>query len=417
MTLHAVMQRYQFVVSEIFDQLILMHQSSLHLGTELRTLCKRSATVSWRPRARLLEFPPSTHLDFCLMNQIATVVLPVFGMIAVGYAVAWFRLVSTETEAAITDFVYAVPLPVLLFQTIITAESVGGSTPALLWLTHFLGFFIVWVAGTLIVRRAFRRDARTGVIGGIASAYANAFMLGIPLVVAAYGRDALTPITLIVAVQLPLLMALSTIMIERALVSDGITNSSMHPWATAFGIAKKIATNPIVVSVIVGVVWRAGGLSMPEPVETIVGRIANITGAMALIALGLGLKKHSITGNIQIVLSLTVLKLFVMPAIVLLAVVYVVPLPPVWASVAVVVAACPSGSNVYVVASRFRTGEALASGTVILTTALAAVSVTFWLAIVDHWIISAASHSTQESTATMTLRDRLPGLPAAIRSN
>jgi predicted permease len=340
------------------------------------------------------------------MNQIAAVVLPVFGMIAVGYAIAWLRLVSTDTEEAIADFVYAVPLPVLLFQTVITAEIVGGTTPVLLWLTHFAGFFLVWVAGTLIVRRAFGRDARTGVIGGIASAYANAFMLGIPLVVAAYGRDALTPITLIVAVQLPLLMALSTIMVERALISDGIAESSMHPWATAFGIVKKIATNPIVVSVVAGVGWRLGGLSMPAPVETIVERIANVAGSLALIALGLGLKKHSVKGNIKIVLSLTVLKLLVMPAIVLLAVIYVVPLPPLWASVAVVVAACPSGSNVYVVASRFRTAEALASGTMILTTAVSVISVTLWLAIVDRWISPAASHSAEKFTVPPTVRSR-----------
>lgn len=335
------------------------------------------------------------------MNQIATVVLPVFGMIAVGYAIAWFRLVSTETEGAITDFVYAVPLPVLLFQTIITAQIVGGPQSVLLWFTHFAGFFLVWAAGTLVTRHAFERDARSGVIGGIASAYGNAFMLGIPLVVAAYGRAALAPITLIVAVQLPLLMALSTIMIERALVSDGITNSSMPPLATTFGIAKKIAVNPIVVSVIVGIAWRVGGLSMPGSVETIVDRIANIASTMALIALGLGLKKHSVKGNIKVVLSLTVLKLLVMPAIVLLTVIYVVPLPPVWASVAVIVAACPSGSNVYVVAARFRTGEALASGTMILTTSLAVVSITFWLAIIDRWIVPAA---LENSPATETSR-------------
>jgi hypothetical protein len=51
--------------------------------------------------------------------------------------------------------------------------------------------------------------------------------------------------------------------------------------------------------------------------------------------------------------------------------------------VVVIVAACPSGSNVYVVASRFRTGEALASNTIVLTTALSVVSITFWLAAVE----------------------------------
>jgi len=329
------------------------------------------------------------------MNHIAVVVAPVFGIIAIGYLIAWSRLFSAETEDAIADFVYAVPIPVLLFRTITTAEIDGGTTPVLLWLVHFSGFFLVWMAGTLTIRRVFGRDARTGVVGGIAATYANAFMLGIPLVVAAYGREALTPITLIVAVQLPLLMVLSTVLIERALVKDGAVGTSAHPSTMAFNVAKNIVANPIVASVIAGLVWRAGGLTMPGPIESIADRIANIASTMALIALGLGLRRHGIKGNIKAILSLALLKLVAMPAIVLVLVIYVVPLPAVWASVAIVVAACPSGSNVYVMASRFRTGEALASGTIVLTTVLSVASITFWLALADGLIAPAVQPPAQ----------------------
>ena len=77
------------------------------------------------------------------------------------------------------------------------------------------------------------------------------------------------------------------------------------------------------------------------------------------------------------------LKLFVMPGLVLLLARYVVPMPPVWAKVAVISACCPTGVNAYLVAARFRTGEALASNAITLSTGLAVVTSAFWLWVLD----------------------------------
>jgi hypothetical protein len=317
------------------------------------------------------------------MDQIATIVLPVFGIIGIGYLIAWSGIFSAETGDAISDFVFAVPIPVLLFQTIALAEIPSGAAPLLTWAAHFIGFTLIWVLGTLIVRRVFGRDARAGVVGGTAAAYTNAFMLGIPLVVTAYGEEALAPISLIVAAQLPLLMVVSAILIERALIVDGVSDASLKRSDMIMNVGRNVITNPFVIAMAIGFVWRLTGLPLLGPVATIVDRIADIASTLALLALGIGLRKYGVSGNARAAIVLTFLKLIAMPAIALLVVLFVVPLPPIWAKVVVIVAACPSGSNVYVVASRFRTGEALASNTIVLTTALSVVSVTFWLAVVE----------------------------------
>jgi hypothetical protein len=317
------------------------------------------------------------------MDQIVTIVLPVFGIIGIGYLIAWSGIFSAETGDAISDFVFAVPIPVLLFQTIALAEIPSGAAPLLTWAAHFIGFTLIWVVGTLIVRRVFGRDARAGVVGGTAAAYTNAFMLGIPLVVTAYGEEALAPISLIVAAQLPLLMVVSAILIERALIVDGVSDASLKRSDMIMNVGRNVITNPFVISMAIGFAWRLTGLPLLGPVATIVDRIADIASTLALLALGIGLRKYGVSGNARAAIVLTFLKLIAMPAIALLVVLFVVPLPPIWAKVVVIVAACPSGSNVYVVASRFRTGEALASNTIVLTTALSVVSITFWLAVVE----------------------------------
>lgn len=320
------------------------------------------------------------------MQQIATIVLPVFGIIGIGYLVAWAGLVSRETGEALTDFVYLVPIPVLLFRTVATAEIPGGATSILVMVVHFVGYFAIWIAATLIIRHVFRRDARAGVVGGMAAAYGNALQLGIPLIVTAYGTQALAPMSMIVAAQLTVLLVLGSILIERAVVVDKVEGASARLRDIAGSVFKNIATNPLIISVVLGIAWRYGGLTMAGPMASIVDRISEIAGTLALLALGLGLRKYGVGGNIRAAIALTVLKLFVMPAIAFLVVAYLVPLPPIWAKVAVIVAACPSGSNVYVVASRFRTGEALASSTIVLTVGLSIFSISFWLYAVAQWL-------------------------------
>lgn len=320
------------------------------------------------------------------MDQIATIILPVFGIIGIGYFVAWSGLVLAKTGDAISDFVFAVPIPVLIFRTIATADIPDGTTPTLLLGVHLFIFLIVWAAGTIMVRRVFGRDARAGVVGGVAAGYGNAFMLGIPLVVTAYGDDALAPISLLVSMQLPVLLGLSAFLIERALVVDGAAGAAVRPMQMTLNAAGNVARNPIIIGAVAGLVWRIGGFAMPGPVETVVDRLADSAGTLALLALGLGLAKFGVSGNARPAIALGALKLVLMPAIALFIVIFVVPFPPIWAKVIVIVAACPSGSNVYVLASRFRVGEALASNTIVLTTALSILSITFWLSVVEQWL-------------------------------
>jgi predicted permease len=81
-------------------------------------------------------------------------------------------------------------------------------------------------------------------------------------------------------------------------------------------------------------------------------------------------------------MALSALKLFLMPAAAL-ATAWLFGLPPLTAKVAVLAAALPAGVNSYLIASQFGTGQALASNQMTLTTALAVVTTSFWLAVAN----------------------------------
>ncbi|WP_292378872.1 AEC family transporter, partial [Mesorhizobium sp.] len=111
--------------------------------------------------------------------------------------------------------------------------------------------------------------------------------------------------------------------------------------------------------------------------------LADTAGPVALFAMGLSLRRFGISGNVRPALALPALKLFLMPALVLLAV-WLLGLPPLTAKVAVVVAALPSGINSYLIAVQFNTGQALASNQMTIATASAVLTTSFWLTVVLH---------------------------------
>jgi malonate transporter and related proteins len=318
------------------------------------------------------------------MEQMINVVLPVFGLIAIGYAVAGAKLLGADTGEALAGFVFAVAIPLLIFRTLATADF-SGASPWLIWLPFFAVFAVNWVLGDFLIRRLFRRDARAGLVAGISSAYGNTVLLGIPLTLAAYGGDGAVPMALIVAVHLPVMMVVSAVLIERALRLDGIAEGHLDAKTRARNVLVSLAANPIIVGLFAGAVWRVLGLPLAGLPAVLVNRLADVASTVALFAMGMSLWRYGLRGNIRAGLLLSALKLLLQPALVLILVRTVAPMPASWARVAVLASACPTGVNAYLVAARFRTGEALASNAITLSTALAALTVSFWIQVVA-WI-------------------------------
>ena len=111
-----------------------------------------------------------------------------------------------------------------------------------------------------------------------------------------------------------------------------------------------------------------------------VDALAGIAGPLALFAMGLGLRRFGISGNVRLALVLSVLKLFLMPAAAL-AMAWLLGLPPLSAKVAVPPPRFRAGINSYLIAVQFGTGQALASNQMTIATAFAVVTTAFWLSI------------------------------------
>ena len=310
------------------------------------------------------------------MSALSETVLSIFGLVALGYLSGWSGLLRLSTGDGLSEFAVGVALPALLFRTMVGADF-HGTVPWLLWLCYFAAAGLTWTVGHLVTTRVFRRDAAAGVVGGVGSAFSNTVLLGIPLVLGVFGQPGMEILSLIVAVHLPILMAASIILFEIFGRRDG---EPLPPSELALEFLRKLTANPLIVGILAGLAWRIAGLPLPPLAVRFVDALAGIAGPLALFAMGLGLRKFGISGNVVPAVTLSAMKLLLMPAIAL-AIVWFAGLPPLVAKVAVATAALPSGINSYLIAVQFGTGQALASNQMTISTACAVLTTALWLSL------------------------------------
>ena len=301
----------------------------------------------------------------------------VFALVLIGYGLSWSGVLREGAGEALGDFVFVVAIPVLLFRTLSEADF-AGARPLPLYAAYFLAIALTWAASSLAARRLFGRDARGGVVAGLAGSFSNLVLLGIPLILSVFGQQGFETLTLLLAVHLPVMMAASVILFEVAAGRDGAGSPGRGPGALLRGFAAGMARNPIVLGILLGVAWRFGGLSMPAVPAALIERVASVAGTLALIALGMSLRRFGIRRNVAQAGVVAAFKLGLMPLIATAAA-WLLALPPAVAHVAIVAAAMPAGVNPFLIASRFGTGEALASNAMVVATLLAPVSIAFWL--------------------------------------
>ncbi|MDX8459768.1 AEC family transporter [Mesorhizobium humile] len=313
------------------------------------------------------------------MTPLTETVLFVFSLVALGYLAGLTGYLKPASGEGISEFAVNVAMPLLLFQTMVKSDF-HGVTPWSLWGAYFAAAAITWAAGHLVMTRLFGRDARAGIVGGVSSAYSNVVLLGAPFILGIFGASGFEVLSLLVSVHLPIMMMASIVLFEMFGRGSGET---VHPLRVIKSFLRRLFINPLIIGILAGLAWRLTGAPLPDLVERLVDTLADTAGPVALFAMGLSLRRFGISGNIRPALALSGLKLFLMPALVLVFV-WLLGLPPLTAKVAVVAAALPSGINSYLIAVQFNTGQALASNQMTLATASAVVTTSFWLTVVIH---------------------------------
>jgi predicted permease len=314
------------------------------------------------------------------VSAVLANVVPVFVLILIGWIAARTGLLKQETGDALGEYVFKIAVPMLIFRTLADAHFEGAS-PFRLWTAYFLGVAVTWTVGHLIARQVFRRDAKIRVIAGMSGSFANNVFIGLPLVAHMVGKDGLVALSILLAIHLPIMMIVGTILMEGATARvDG--GQARDVKAVLRQVGSNLARNPLVVALVIGVGFNFLGLSMTPAVGTVVDQLAASAGPAALISIGMALTRYPIRGDVGLSASIGALKLILMPSVVYLTS-HLLGLPADWTAALVLTSSVPTGINAWLIAQRFRSGQSLAASVISITTAFGVFTVTFWA-----WVLS-----------------------------
>jgi predicted permease len=309
------------------------------------------------------------------MTAIAQDVLPIFILILFGFLLVRLKILSASVGDGLGAFVFNVAVPMLLFRTIANADFHGAS-PFRLWISYFAGVFVAWTIGHLIATRLFGRDRREGVLAGVSSAFANNVFIGLPLVERTVGSEGIVAMSILLAIHLPLMMIIGTVLMERA--EQKTSGQPSHGIvAVSRQVGLNLLRNPLVIGLMAGMVVKLFGGPLPPMIDGLVGQVAGTAAPLALISLGMTLNKYGMLGNLRIAGSMSTVKLVVMPATVWLAS-HLLGLSPQWTAALVLTSSVPTGINAWLIASRFGVGQGLSASVITLSTAVGVLSVSLW---------------------------------------
>jgi malonate transporter len=299
------------------------------------------------------------------MLAVLSQTLPFFAIIALGYGAGKRGFFTPEATAYLTKFVFYFALSAMLFRfsanLAFSDIFLPGAMLAYLWATGVVYLLVTCVAliRKLNVEEA-AVEAQCGTIG-------NVGFLGIPMLVLLLGDGAVVPVMLVLTVDLIVFGSLIVILIT------GSRDGRVSP-AVLVTVGKGLMANPMIVSIVLGLVWSATGIPIPGPMNSFLGTLGAAATPGALFAIGASLATKS-AERLQIAAWLSFSKLVLHPLAVAFAVLVLIPVEPYVAGVMIAAAALPTAGNVYILAAHYGVAPARVSATILISTALSILTV------------------------------------------
>lgn len=313
------------------------------------------------------------------MEIVIDILLPVFGIAALGYAAARLGWFGEAAEAGVSAFVFKFAVPFFLFRTVATTD-LPDTIPWDLFGTYYVPVILVYGMGFLLGRHAFGRDAMGSALTGMGCAFSNTVLLGLPLILLAYGEEGTLPFFLILSVHGIVLFTGTTILLESA---RGTAGSALD---LTRQVAGGLVRNPILIGLAAGMTTNLSGLELATPIDRIAETMTGAVLPCALFVLGSSLKRYGVAGRVLQSSTQVAIKLIVFPALVFVLGTFVFDLDPLWVQIAVITAAQPSGVMVFIFAERYGTAQALTTTSIFLSTVFSVF--TLWAIL---WLIQAGA--------------------------
>ncbi len=300
------------------------------------------------------------------MIAIVLALVPVFLLIALGYALKRGRFVPDGFWPPAEKITFYVFFPPLLFRSLATADladlPLAGAVGALV-------LAVLVVASVLLVLRprlGLGGPAFTSVLQG--SIRPNTYV-GLAAAFALFGDMGVSLAAIAIAAFVPLVNVIS---------ATALTRYASETAPSAGRTARIVATNPLILACLAGILFNLSGLALPPVIDPLLRILGQAALPLGLISVGAGLDiaaAHAARGR---VLATSSIKLLVLPALAWLALGWF-GVTGLTATVALLFAALPTSATSYVMARQLGGDHTLMAGIITVETLIATATLPAWL--------------------------------------
>jgi predicted permease len=307
------------------------------------------------------------------VEALIGVILPVFLVVAAGYATAWRGWLDAAAVDGLMKFAQNFAIPCLLFLGIVRLDLVAVFDWRLLG-AFYAGALTGFALGLLGARFLFGRDWQDAVAVGFVCLFSNSLLLGLPITERAYGPEALAPNLALIALHAPVCYTVGITAMEIARAAGGGVLAGLRQ------VARGLATNALVIGIVLGAAVNLAGTGLPDALWEALELIARAGLPAALFGLGGVLFRYRPEGDLRLIAYACGVSLVAHPAVTwVLGTWFGLGTGPFRS--AVLTAAMAPGVNAYLFANMYGRARRVAASTVLVGTAVCALTAWGWMSL------------------------------------
>lgn len=298
------------------------------------------------------------------------VTMPIFLVMVIGYILKQIGMLNDNFVTVANKFNFKVTLPFMLFKDIagVDIKAVFDIKYVLFCaIVSTICFWVVWGTAKLLVRDKTIRGAFVQ-----SSFRGSAAVMGLAFIQNIYGSSAMGPLMIVSAVPLYNIFSVIVLTFE-ANDSTGIDKKAKIRQA---GI--NICKNPIILSILAGLIVGLLEIQFPTLVNKTVSNVAQMATPLALITIGAGFEGRKALAKIAPTMAVSMIKLVLQPLVFLPVAAWMGFSGEKMIAILIMLAS-PTTPSCYIMAKSMNNDEVLTASVIVTTTLMAAFTLTGWI--------------------------------------
>ena len=296
--------------------------------------------------------------------------IPLFSLILLGYLSRFYRVLNQGDDRVFSSYIYYIGLPALLIIDLSELKFTGDTLSYVIinLIPLFIILPIIYFVGLIL-----RTDREMLLLLIILASFGSLGFFGLAFINFAFNN-----------LEFERYAALSISSINTFGFIISLILLELFGSKSKEGLFKKItfnlASNPLIISIIVGILLSITNFNLPSPISSSLHMIASTVSPLSIFLLGVSIYGKEYNNLLEATLMSSI-RLIILPFIALLVSNYF-NLPSIQKSVIVIMYGTPLALSMIILSQKYKFQEQRISSIILISSLLAGITMNIWLLII-----------------------------------